>query len=160
MSKYKPTLLLAIKMWNFILFWCDYLSSFYTVIICVQYSSSARVTTRNYFESALTVFEILDITKYFAKCYFFLHKFISRQLFILPKIFAPTKVLHTACTPTELKQNLLLWPFFASFVKLLNIRLDECSLLLSHLKSVFLKTVRARVREGAKLYQCFSPGGS
>ena len=50
--------------------------------------------------------------------------------------------------------------FFASFVKLLNIRLDECSLLLSHLKSVFLKTVRARVREGAKLYQCFSPGGS
>ena len=28
--------------------------------------------------------------------------------------------------------------FFASFVKLLNIRLDECSLFLSHLKSVFL----------------------
>ena len=55
-----------------------------------------------------------------------------------PKFFIPTQVLHTACTPTELKQNLLHWPFFASFVKLLNIRLDECSLFLSHLKSVFL----------------------
>ena len=29
----------------------------------------------------------MDITKYFAKCSFFLHKFISRQLFIPPKIF-------------------------------------------------------------------------
>ena len=35
----------------------------------------------------LTVCEILDITKYFAKCTFFLHKFISRQLFIPPKNF-------------------------------------------------------------------------
>ena len=54
-----------------------------------------------------------------------------------PNIFIPTKFLHTARTLTELKQLVAL-TFFSSVFKLLNIWLDECSLFLSHLKSVFL----------------------
>ena len=61
-----------------------------------------------------------------------------------------TKNLHTACTPTELKQNLLHWPFFlASFVKLLDIKLDEYRLFLSHLKSDFLLVISS---EQKRLY--------
>ena len=36
-----------------------------------------------------------------------------------PKFFIPTKVLHTACTPTELKQNLLHWHFFRQFCQVI-----------------------------------------
>ena len=143
MSKDKPTPLLAIKMWNFILFWCYNLSSFYTVfffctvfILCMCY---------------LTVFEILDITKYFAKCSFFFFIFISRQL--LPEKYTAQNFLYQLRF-FILDVLLLNWNktccndlFFASFVKLLNIRLHEHSLFLSHLKSVFLNSDR----EGVKL---------
>ena len=76
--------------------------------------------------------------KILCKMFFFSFTNLSQGNFLYhPKFFIPSQVLHTARTPTELKQNLSHWPFFASFVKLLNIRLDECSLFLSHLKSVF-----------------------
>ena len=115
------SLFLSIKSLKITYFFdCNKNVEFYTILIrrliifstqslfSVQYLFSASASTRNQFGLSLTVFEISDIRKYFVKYSFFLHKFISRQLFILPKIFVPTKVLHTACTPTEPKQNLLL----------------------------------------------------
>ena len=39
--------------------------------------------------------------------YFFLHKFISRQFFVLLEVFYTSKNLNTARNPTEMKQNLL-----------------------------------------------------
>ena len=73
--------------------------------------------------------------KCFFKCFFFLHKFISGQFFILPEVSYTSKNFNTARTPTELKQNLLHWFFFfvkifVSFVKLLNINLDKTHLFL------------------------------
>ena len=47
------------------------------------------------------------------------------------------KKINTALTPPKMKQNLL--RIFISFVKLLNISLDEYSLFPGHVKSVFLK---------------------
>ena len=43
----------------------------------------------------------------FCKMFFFLHKFISREFFTLPEGFKLNKILITARTPTEIKQNLL-----------------------------------------------------
>ena len=62
---------------------------------------------------------------------------LSKQFFLLSKVI-PTKVLHTARVLLNWNKICCIDLFFASFVKLLNIRLDECSLFLSHLKSVFL----------------------
>ena len=110
--------------WNF----------FYTVIFSAQYLLSAS----NLFESPLTVFEISDVSKYFAKCSFSFTNLSPDNFLCYSKSFIPTKVLHTAhTTRIELEQNLLYCPFFPQFVKLLNITLDECSLFHSHLKSVF-----------------------
>ena len=67
--------------------------------------------------------------------------FFQGNFFILLKVFILTQNLNTVRTATEMKQNLLHWILphqdFNSFIKLLNISLDEYSLFLSHLKSVF-----------------------
>ena len=51
----------------------------------MQHLFSASVTTSDWFESSQRMFEISDVTKYFAKCSFFHHKFIH-TIFILSKI--------------------------------------------------------------------------
>ena len=74
----------------------------------------------------------------FCKIFFYLHKIISRQFFILPVVFILTKNFNTAHTHTEVKPNLLhsvfLVTIFVSFFKLLSISLDKHNLFLSHLK--------------------------
>ena len=75
--------------------------------------------------------------------------FLYYPNFFILKFILPVLLLNlnkTCCTAL----------FLASFVKLLNVRLDECSLFFSHLTSGFFHCNR----EGAKLNQCFSPGGS
>ena len=86
----------------------------------------------------LTVFEILDVTKYFAKCSFFFHKFISRQFYTNQKILYQLRFFMLPILLLNWNKTWCIDLFSTSFVKLLNIRLDECSLFLSHLKSVFL----------------------
>ena len=73
----------------------------------VQYLFSASVTSSNYFELTLTVFEISDITKYFANVLFSFTNLSQGNFLYYPKFFIPTKVLHTARTPAQLKQNFL-----------------------------------------------------
>ena len=59
-----------------------------------------------------------------------------------PKYFILSKNLNTTCTSRELKQMqqgiVFLVKIFISFVKLLNIILNEYSLFLSHVKLVFI----------------------
>ena len=70
--------------------------------------------------------------KYFPKCYFFVHKFISMQFLYCLGFFILTKSLNTACSLTEMKQNLS--KTFSGLVKLININLDEYNLFLNHAK--------------------------
>ena len=63
--------------------------------------------------------------------FFFLHKCISRKFFILPAVFY-TKIFNTARIPTEINKICFTGFSFVknavSFVKLLNISLNEYSL--------------------------------
>ena len=86
----------------------------------------------------LAVFEILDVTKYFAKCSFFLHKFISRQFYTNENFLYQLSFFMLPILLLNWNKTCCIDLFSTSFVKLLNIRLDDCSLFLSHLKSVFL----------------------
>ena len=71
----------------------------------------------------------------------------------MPEVLVLTKNLDSAPTPTEIKQNLLQWIFlvkiFVSFVKFLNVSLDEYRLFLSHVKQVFLMIIAS---EQKRLY--------
>ena len=73
---------------------------------------------------------------------FFPSQVCLKAIFYKAQFFTFTKNLHTACTPTEIKQKLLHQFFFVkifvTFVRLVNITIAECSLFLCHLKSVFI----------------------
>ena len=81
----------------------------------------------------------------FCEMFFFFFTNLSQGNFLYcSKFFILTKNLNTAFTPTEMKQNFLNFfslRFFFSFIKLLNINLDEYSLFLSHVKSDFLMMI-------------------
>ena len=85
------------------------------------------------------------ILRIFSKMFFFFSEIYLKVIFCTAQFFILTKNLHTAHTSTEMKQNSDMKQninetnvIFINFVKLLNISLVQCSLLLSHLKSVFL----------------------
>ena len=76
-------------------------------------------------------------------CYemFFLYCSIKSNFLYCPRFFILIQNLNVVRTPTETKQNLLYWILphqdFVSFIKLLNISLDEYSPFPGPLKSVF-----------------------
>ena len=78
-------------------------------------------------------------------CYemFFLYCSIKSNFLYCPRFFILIQNLNVVRTPTETKQNLLCWILphqdFVSFIKLLNISLDEYSPFPGPLKSVFSK---------------------
>ena len=73
------------------------------------------------------------------------------------KNFITTKVLRTARTTTELKQNLLHWPFFFRYFSQV---IEHQARRVQSFSELFKISLFNCDREGARLYQCFSPRGS
>ena len=150
MSKDKPTLLLAIKMWNFILFWCDYLSSF----LHSHYLCTVFIFCKCYYKELAWV--IPDNVWNFGY-----YKIFCEMLFF------PSQIYLNAIFNTT--QNFLYQlRFFILPVLLLNWNKTCCiDLFFAHqarrvqsFSQSFKISFFNSDREGAKLYQCFSPGGS
>ena len=138
MSKYKPTPLLAIKMWNFMLFWCDDLSSF----LHSHYFCTVFILYKCYFKELFWVIanRVWNFGYYKIFCEMF---FFPSQIYLKATFYTAQNFLYQLRF-LILPALLLNWNktcgtdiLFASFVKLLSIRLYECSLFLSHLKSAF-----------------------
>ena len=74
--------------------------------------------------------------------FFFSSQVYLKAIFYTARFFTFTKNLNAARTPTKMKQKLLFWFFsakiFVTFARLLNIIIDECSIFLFDLKSVFI----------------------
>ena len=85
------------------------------------------------------------ITTYFAKCSFFLHKFVSRQFFTMPNFLHLLKIFILLVLLLKSNKNYFTDFFvtiFVTFVRLVNITIAEYSLFLCHLKSVFINDDR------------------
>ena len=87
---------------------------------------------------------------------FFFTNLSQSNFLYYPKFFIWTKVLRTARAPTELKQNLLHRPFFCQFFQVTEHQARWVQSFSQSFKISFLNCDRKE----AKLYQCFSPGGS
>ena len=123
-------------MWNFTLFWCDDLTSF----LHSHYFSTVFILYKCYYKELLWVIANslwnFGYYKIFCKMFFF-----SLQIYLKATFYTAQNFLNQLrflILPVHWNKTCCIDIFFASFVKLLNIRLDECSLFLSHLKSVFL----------------------
>ena len=97
-----------------------------------------KLSTKNCkFKKFCTVWNVLENV-----LFFFTNLFPGNFLYSL-RPFIITKDLSSVCTPAKMKENLLHWFYlvkiFASFVKLLNISLDEYNLLLNHAKQAWTK---------------------
>ena len=140
MPKYKPTSLLAIKMWNFILFWCEDLSSF----LHNHYFCTVFILCKCYYKELVWVIpnSVWNFGYYKIFCEMF---FFPSQIYLLflycPKFLIPTKVLHTAHIPTKLKQSFLHWTCFCQFCQVIKDKARRVQFFLSHLKWVFLIVV-------------------
>ena len=114
MCKYKPTPSLAcnknvefytILMWRLIIifFTVIFLYSIYSLQVLLQGISLSHPWPGLNFR----------ILQNISRNVLFSFTNLSQDNFLYgPKFFIPTKVPHTACTPSELKQNLLHWHFF------------------------------------------------
>ena len=120
------------------LFWCNNLSSF----LHSRYFWTVFILCRCYYKELVWVISNsvwnFKYTKYFAKCSFFLQIYHKATFYTAQNLLCQLRFFILPVVLLNLNKTCYIDLFFASFVKLLNIRLDDCSLFLSHLKSAFL----------------------
>ena len=119
MSKDKPTLLLAIKMWNFILFWCDYLSSF----LHSHYLCTVFIFCKCYYKELAWVipdsvwnfgyYKIFCEMLFFPSQIYLKATFYTAQNFLYPLRFS--YYLHSYWTETKLVALTFFSPVLSSY---------------------------------------------